>query len=430
MPTCQGILNDGEPCPKTAEAGRDYCRWHDPDEEIWREFYDTLEEVSPEERTKIVLSLIEDHPEGTLVLPERNGVKAFLAHLDLSKPTLGKLRSQFEGECPSWWNDKANEPDIIEANLEGALMAFANLQGAYLLGVNLKGAYLTGADLKETVLIDAILQDANLTGADLDQAELTGADLQMADLRGANFVGASLYSASLQDAHLEDTQLQGLDLSSTDITHISISGVWLEKTRLYRDQLGGAIGEELNGNYRDAKRGYLALKQNFNELGDYDAASWAYRKERRMEKLEVGKVARDAFSKHKWIEAISAYFKYLSDWIVELLCDYGESVWRVISWIFVLLLVAGPVLFSAIGGLDWNRELLDSYIALTSPWKRFWYNYRLYLLYSLDAFTTASFSGLQPNNDAVKIASGLFSITGIFLAGLLGFVAGNRIRRS
>jgi hypothetical protein len=44
--------------------------------------------------------------------------------------------------------------------------------------------------------------------------------------------------------------------------------------------------------------------------------------------------------------------------------------------------------------------------------------------------TTASFSGLQPINDAVKLTSGFFAILGIFLSGLLGFVAGNRIRRS
>ena len=124
------------------------------------------------------------------------------------------------------------------------------------------------------------------------------------------------------------------------------------------------------------------------------------------------------------------YFKFLSDVVVEWLCDYGESVWRVIGWMAGLLFILGPFVFSRLGGFVWRQDLVGNYYALSSAWDRFWFSYRLYLLYTLDTFTTSSFSGLQPINDAVKFASGFFAIAGIFLAGLLGFVAGNRIRRS
>lgn len=88
-------------------------------------------------------------------------------------------------------------------------------------------------------------------------------------------------------------------------------------------------------------------------------------------------------------------------------------------------------MFSMLGGIDWSQEpaLTHKYLAL-SGWPKFWLWYRTYLLYTLDTMTTASFSGLQPINDCVKFASGFFAIAGIVLAGLLGFVAGNRIRRS
>jgi hypothetical protein len=58
------------------------------------------------------------------------------------------------------------------------------------------------------------------------------------------------------------------------------------------------------------------------------------------------------------------------------------------------------------------------------------YVYTQLLLYTLDAFTTANFAVLQPANEVARLLSGLFAIVGIFLTGLLGFVAGNRIRRS
>jgi hypothetical protein len=95
----------------------------------------------------------------------------------------------------------------------------------------------------------------------------------------------------------------------------------------------------------------------------------------------------------------------------------------------VLLFIVGPILLSSLGGIAWTKELTHEYFELSS-WDRFWLWYRTYLLYTLDTLTTANFSGLQPINDAVKLASGFFAIAGIVLAGLLGFVAGNRIRRS
>jgi hypothetical protein len=48
----------------------------------------------------------------------------------------------------------------------------------------------------------------------------------------------------------------------------------------------------------------------------------------------------------------------------------------------------------------------------------------------MDTFATADFAELGPINDVVRLVSGFMAIVGIFLAGLLSFVACNRIRRS
>jgi hypothetical protein len=99
------------------------------------------------------------------------------------------------------------------------------------------------------------------------------------------------------------------------------------------------------------------------------------------------------------------------------------------GWIAFMLIVVGPLLFSGLGGVEWSKDLTHEYWTL-SLLNKIYFLYKHYFLYTLDVFTTASFSGLQPINGIVKLASGLFAISGITLAGLLGFVAGNRIRRS
>ena len=129
--------------------------------------------------------------------------------------------------------------------------------------------------------------------------------------------------------------------------------------------------------------------------------------------------------------AWAGYSKFVSDTLVEWLCDYGESFWRVMGWMAALIFVVGPSLLSMLGGIDWGQQpiLTQKYFALSGlPKLCLWY--QTYLLYTLDTMTTASFSGLHPANNAVKFASGFFAMAGIVLAGLLGFVAGNRIRRS
>jgi uncharacterized protein YjbI with pentapeptide repeats len=487
---CTGKLSDGSTCTKIIEKGKTLCRWHDPQDQSWWETFEQLQKATSEERTNIILELIEDHPEHWLVLPKRSERSAYLSNLNLSRETLERRKAESRIESPAWWSIKDNGAQLQNADLQGAILndanlqgvnlASANLQGAHLQNVNLQDAYLHNANFKKAILLNANFQNAylrianledarlgaaNFQGANLHQANLQNAllahadlksgflreanfqdaDLSFANLRDTNLVqsnlkganlaqsnltGASLVNADLQDADLRGATLRDVNISVIgNISNIYISGAWLDRNRMRHEQFDNAIGEELDQNYIAARAGYLMLKQNFYDLGDYDGASWAYRKERRMEKLEARENGRKALSKQKWRRAVTGYLKYYSDSIVEGLCDYGESVWRVIGWIIVLIFVAGPILFSSLGGIHWNKEVVSEYFDLSSS-DRFWLWYRIYLLYTLDTMTTSSFSGLQPINDKVKLASGCFAIAGIFLAGLWGFVAGNRIRRS
>ena len=87
-----------------------------------------------------------------------------------------------------------------------------NLQGANLVNANLQLAILTNTNLQEANLYQANLQEANLINANLQRANLFDATLQGALLLGANLQGADLTNANLQGAILRKATLQGADL--------------------------------------------------------------------------------------------------------------------------------------------------------------------------------------------------------------------------
>jgi len=207
------------------------------------EVYDQLERATPEERADIVLRLIEEHPEYGLELPAREGKRANLAHVNLSPAALRARLENLGVASAPWWDADLQRADLLYADLQGANLLYADLRGA-------------------------MLEYANLQGASLVEANFEGADLRLANLQRAD-----LLDAKFQGANLAESRRDGVDLSTCDLTHISISGAWLDRTRLWRwEQLGGAIGEELEAEdrkleardrawrYGEAKRGYLALK--------------------------------------------------------------------------------------------------------------------------------------------------------------------------
>ena len=129
MPTCQGRTKDGRPCSRKVKEGASSCWQHQTNQDVaWQELYEGLAEAPPENRTRIVLRLIRECPEGGLGLPERDGVVAHLSGIALP----------------------------------GVNVASADLRGADLSGVDLRGANLGMANLQGVNLSDAALRGANL----------------------------------------------------------------------------------------------------------------------------------------------------------------------------------------------------------------------------------------------------------------------------
>jgi uncharacterized protein YjbI with pentapeptide repeats len=322
---------------------------------------------------------------------------------------------------------------LEEANLDGASLRFAKLGGATLEGATIRRADLRGADLE-----NADLRAADLEGSELEEARLRGsrfagaslrncllrqADLREADMTGVDLRGAILTGANLRDAVLRDARLQEVGLSQCEIAHIFLGGAKLDDTQLRLKQLDGAIGEDLAGDFERAAQGYLALERNFEGLGNHDDASWAYRRRRRMQKREALAQARAACKGRRWRRALGRYAQYGCDQLVECICDYGESVPRVLTSLAVVYL-AFTLIYCLTGSVVREPGGPAGGVRLSAR------NPIVAAIFSLLVMTTGSpEGGLAPRGDLTLLLMGVEAFLGIALTGLLGFVLGNRIRR-
>lgn len=454
MTTCKGCKKDGTPCRSPIVLDNGYCRSHQEQAQQAKGSEKPLRWTR--ERIEAAIAA-HGGPEGLDL------AGADLYGLDLSRMYLrGVVLSRWDEEGSTWI-----VADLRRANLQRADLIGAELQNAKLWGADLRSAKLGGADLREAGLWRAKLQRADLTHAILQEAKLWRCKLQNAyleranlqkaslgdvDLQGANLYMANLHQAYLKHANLQGANLRGVDLQEADLRSADLREVDLLDVRkgglrgikLYRakldhtllntEQLGTAIGDELAGEYREARDAYLALKQNFEDLGDYAAASWSYVKERRMEKAcsapwrarrFYGEEQLGDTSEHKlpvyhprvWWFFVRHTAKWLVDWVVELLCLYGESIPRVLISMLLLLLVSTALFWALRGVMD--PATGKPYAQITD-----------YLIFTLGAFTTTGFERLRPANGLIELLTTIEAIVGIALTGLLGFVVGNKVRRS
>ena len=341
-----------------------------------------------------------------------------------------------------------SQADLFKADLSRATLSGASLQGASLGEVNLEGSWMVRADLRGARLLSGRLLDAALTEANLERATLWGADLrgahlrwaclQGADLRGADLGGADLEGADLREAILWDAnlqevllrnadlrgaRLQNADLShahlefaaleSTDLSQIrSLEGAFLRGTRwrgnfLSPEKLGSGIGEEWKGEYARAAVAYLALYHLFREGTSPGAASWAYVKARQM-----GRKAASPWHVHPPLGCYT--FRWLTDWLVELICGYGEKPGRPLAWALVVLLLF-PLLYRISGGVVSSAHSSPTWLEL--------------LIYSLATFATLKLDGYQALTLPAQLLTSLQGLLGLVLLGLALYTFGRQADR-
>jgi uncharacterized protein YjbI with pentapeptide repeats len=134
-------------------------------------------------------------------------------------------------------------------NLAGLDFSHLHLEDKDLDGIILAYANLRGTVFRQSTAIGAWLFRTDLQGADCFKADFSKANFVEANLTGTEFWGAKLCEARFTGAVLERTRLLGADLS----------GAYFRKSRLnYTEmkssQLGGAIGEERDKEYKEQRR--------------------------------------------------------------------------------------------------------------------------------------------------------------------------------
>lgn len=384
---------------------------------------------------------------------------ARISQVDLSRATIEREWNESpdaSGRVPPFWKSR----DTGGLNLFGV-----NLEDAWLSGVDLSGADLRTAKLRKidlaavkllfanangAMLEDAAIHHSNFDGATLVSARLRGAalinvsfrnaKLTWADLRGARFFhGTCFDGADLSEAHLEAVDFY--PLAPGALRGAFWATTYLDRSRRSRDQLDGCVGEEIVAernrrraekqafasvgavdlaakpwlSHWDARESYLNLKTNFNSIGRYADASWAYRRERTMERKALGHEWR-ANGAWRW----GSLWRWWGNWVAWILTGYGELWCRPIAT-GVAIIAANWGAFYWLGNVGYapdgggEPERLNCWDSLA---------------YSTGAFLTVGFSDFVPLTYLARVMTVLESGLGIMLVALLLYCLGNRISRS
>ena len=386
------------------------------------------------------------------------------------RPYVDDYRNRHGVDAEPPWLTRSGWPticiDLRFAHLEHANLGLAHLENALLFGAHLEDAFLASAFLE-----DAVLHGAHLENADLFDAHLGNVNLRGAHLENANLVAAHLEKAFLAGAHLENAILYAVRLYGA-----FCCASYLNRTEIHRESLGHAIGEELAAKgqasfptftrptFHNAREAYLILKANFDSIGRYDDASWAYVKEQQMEKamcfpttashawirermggampppwwgpqrlprwlwwklrssfyhsclfvglcprhVRAGNDDQPGFLVH-WGDRLSPW-RWARNWFYELTTGYGERPWNPI--------IVAAVCIAAFAVGYWA----------TTAVRGFWDA----VAYSIATFATFNLArpATQPQGFGVEIASAVQAMLGISLFALFVFTLGNRMRRS
>ncbi len=195
----------------------------------------------------------------------------------------------------------------------------------------------------------------------LDFSEISILSGQKLNLKSENKRG----HISFERAHLENSYL---DIELVEGILIDFTDALLKNTKFGRDQIENHILQEKYKNFTQAKKVFLLLKNNFHSIGQYEDESWAFKKEKDMERLSYsiesfsknveseekkskGKVPKEKKSKvilyFNWLKTKN-FRKWLWSCFCNIIYGYGERPQNVLfSAIFIIILFS--VFFSLLG---------------------------------------------------------------------------------
>lgn len=341
-------------------------------------------------------------------------------------------RPSFNPDEPRQGRRRLTRKDIDNLIKLNGGSAGIDLTSCDLTRLDLRGMYLRGARISDshfylTDLSGSVLGNCDLRNTNFHDTNLNNVDLYLADLENAHLVGASLHKANLNRANITNARLP-------DNIRQAIGDRLIQENENENNEYLTRLSERIPENslihrrafrFIEAANIYGALKNNLMSSGRYKEASWAYIRERQMRKKSSN--PRMAIITYRALEpadkawagsSINFYFKsfvkWVSDWLAELSCGYGERPLLTIIWA-----VAIVFLFALL--FQWTGGITSTHGQMT---------FLHYLNYSLGAFTTMGYDQYEAVTLTAQTLTSSEALLGISILALLMFALGNRISRS
>jgi len=236
-------------------------------------------------------------------------------------------------------------------------------------------------------------------------------------------------------------------------SYIDFEGARIKDTVFRRDHIEGHIIQENKKSYDKAREIYITLKNNFHSIGRYDDESWAYVKERDMEKLsysftnsEENDTYRFASNMKNKLDKFILKIKFFTKWlfskkslnwlklvIASFIYGYGENPWRVICFALIIIFLFAIILnFSGIVISDRTNLIIefikesqgDEYtLKYLGPILGSFLNC---LYFSVVTFTTLGYGDFQPAVGLSRFFVSLESIIGAITMALFVYTFARR----
>jgi len=323
-------------------------------------------------------------------------------------------RATFKGDTAFFYANFKMDASFWEVTFEGyALYSMATFEG-YANWVNTTFEY-TGFDettFKENVSFDGTIfkGDAFFEGATFEKdAEFIVKNIKK-NMNFANTVFNSRKTLKIntldivnevvinfEKAYLENVYLE-LILGGKTLIYFTTEEIF-RNIIIKGNQIKNHILQEESKDFEQAKEVYLLLKNNFHSIGRYEDESWAFKKEKDMERKN------------------NCHFKTLHKWLYSCFLNgifgYGEQPGKVIvSAILVILLFASFFMISGISnvGIEFNtsNNFLDC------------------LYFSTVTFTTLGYGDFRPLEGWGRILAGSEAFVGAFMMALFVYTFARR----
>ncbi len=236
-------------------------------------------------------------------------------------------------------------------------------------------------------------------------------------------------------------------------SYIDFEGARIKDTVFRRDHIEGHIIQENKKSYDRAKEIYITLKNNFHSIGRYDDESWAYIKERDMEKLSYSFTNSEENDTYRFVSNMKNIFdrfllkiKFFTKWlfskkslnwlklvIASFIYGYGENPWRVIRFALIIIFLFAIILnFSGIVISDRTNLIIefikesqgDEYtLKYLGPILGSFLNC---LYFSVVTFTTLGYGDFQPAVGLSRFFVSLESIIGAITMALFVYTFARR----